>query len=229
MICICNSLPPLMTTILRELFFIMSSHSARPHHVPRWVRPLHTYSSMLMLMVMLFFTLTGLTLNNRQWLPAPSPLIQQQLSLPPLWAETGLWQQDPLLAGTQLFHWLRQQHGLEGGEMVMEWNAEEQLLTLDIKRPGGYSLVEIEPALAEVRIETQPSGVLAVLNDLHMGRYSGEMWRWFIDLSSLVMLLFTLTGFWLVLSRRNRRTSLFGLSVTGAALMGALYFVILYY
>ena len=113
--------------------------------------------------------------------------------------------------------------------MVMEWNAEEQLLTLDIKRPGGYSLVEIEPVLAEVRIETQPSGVLAVLNDLHMGRYSGEMWRWFIDLSSLVMLLFTLTGFWLVLSRRNRRTSLFGLSVTGAALMGVLYFVILYY
>lgn len=217
-----------MKATLRNPPFIMPSKSARTYQVPRWVRPVHTYSSMLMLLVMLFFTLTGLTLNNRQWLPPAAEVTHQQLVLPPQWAETGLWQQDPLLAGTQVFYWLRQQHGLAGGEMGMEWNGEEQLLTLDIKRPGGYSLVEIEPGLAQVRIETQPSGLLALLNDLHMGRYSGEWWRWFIDISSLVMLLFTLTGFWLVLSRRKRRLSLLGLSMTGAALMGMLYFVILY-
>ncbi len=214
---------------LRELFFTMSSKSARPYHVPRWVRPLHTYSSMLMLVIMLFFTVTGLTLNNRQWLPAASPLVHQRLVLPAQWVETGLWQQDPLLAGAQLLHWLRQQDVLAGGEAVMEWNADEQLLTLDIKRPGGYSLVEIEPALAEVRIETQPAGWLAQLNDLHMGRYSGELWRWFIDLSALVMLLFTLSGFWLVLSQRKRRIGLFGLSLAGTTLMGMFYLIILYY
>ncbi|MGL5977346.1 MAG: PepSY-associated TM helix domain-containing protein, partial [Aeromonas sobria] len=63
----------------------MSSKSARPYHVPRWVRPLHTYSSMLMLVIMLFFTVTGLTLNNRQWLPAASPLVHQRLVLPAQW------------------------------------------------------------------------------------------------------------------------------------------------
>jgi len=47
----------------------------------RWVRPLHAYSSMLMLFILLFFTLTGITLNNRQWLPTPQASQEMELAL----------------------------------------------------------------------------------------------------------------------------------------------------
>lgn len=206
----------------------MSSPSTRFSQAPRWVRPVHTYSSMLMLLIMLFFTVTGLTLNNRQWLPEAAPEQEAELVLPGPLATTALWQQDPMLAAGQVWQWLKTEQSLADGEVRLDWSADEGVLFIDLKQPGGYSLAEVIPEEGAVLLTRRHYGWMAVLNDLHMGRHTGSAWGWFIDLSAVVMLLFTLTGFWLVLPMRRKRGRLLAATGLGTALMAGLYLLILY-
>ncbi|HKM16463.1 MAG TPA: PepSY-associated TM helix domain-containing protein [Marinospirillum sp.] len=193
----------------------------------RWVRPLHAYSSMLMLFILLFFTLTGLTLNNRQWLPTPSISNDVELPLAEAFSDVVFATDTAEQQGQAVWQWLKNEQGLSGGELSVQWSADESLLMLDIKRPGGYTLVEILPEEQTVWYENHSLGWMAIVNDLHMGRYSGKVWSWFIDLSAVVMLLFTLTGFWLVLFHPKRRSRTLLLSGFGTLLMVILYFWIL--
>lgn len=206
----------------------MFGPASRASQPPRWVRPVHTYSSMLMLLIMLFFTATGLTLNNRQWLPESVPEQETELVLPESFATTALWQQDPLLAAGQVWQWLKAEQQLAGGEVRFDWTADEGVLFIDVKRPGGYSLAEVIPEEGTVLVTQRGFGWMAVLNDLHMGRYAGPAWSWFIDVSAAVMLLFTLTGFWLVLPMRRKRGRLLAATGLGCVLMAGLYLLILY-
>jgi len=192
----------------------------------RLIRSLHSYTSMLMLLIMLFFTVTGLTLNHREWLPKPAPRQLQEFPLPAELANPQHWQADALAQGDQIRRWLRRTHAVHGSEVRYDWDAEEQFLVIDIKRPGGYSLVEVDVAAQMMVLEKQHFGILSTLNDLHMGRYSGELWRGFIDFSAIAMLLFTLTGFWLVLPHKKRRTSLLVMSGLGLGGMVMCYMLI---
>lgn len=190
----------------------------------RWVRPLHAYSSMLMLFILLFFTLTGLTLNNRQWLPIPTLVETVELVLP---KQFVIEEQKSEPDAKQIWAWLKQDQNLPGGELSIEWLADESLLLLDIKRPGGYTMVEVALDDAAVMYEHQSLGWMAIGNDLHMGRYSGKAWSWFIDITAVVVLLFTLSGFWLVLFHPKRRSRTLILSGVGTLLMIILYLGIL--
>ncbi|KAA0875352.1 PepSY-associated TM helix domain-containing protein [Nitrincola tapanii] len=193
----------------------------------RWMRPLHIYTSMGMLFVMLFFTLTGLTLNNRHWLPEPDQLYSIESELPLVWSQTQLWQSDPMLAASQVWLWLKDENNISSGEIKFDWNEDEGMLTIDIRRPGSYSLIEVIPEESYLFIEEQSFGWLAILNDLHMGRYSGEIWSVFIDVAAIIMLLFTLTGMWLVLFHPKRRPRTLTLAGMGAAIMFIIYWGIL--
>jgi len=185
----------------------------------RLVRSLHSYTSMLMLLIMLFFTVTGITLNHREWLPDSSVRQLEELRLPDELAVSAAWQQDALAQGDRVRRWLRQTQQLHGSQVRYEWDVEEQLLVIDVKRPGGYSLVEVDVAAQLIVLEQQHFGLLSTLNDLHMGRYSGALWRGFIDLSAIAMLLFTLTGFWLVLAQKKKRVPLLMMTGLGTVIM----------
>lgn len=189
----------------------------------RLARTLHVYVSMLVLLVMLFFTLTGLTLNHREWLPEPPALAVQELVLPDALQTAGAWEKAPLDQADKVRRWLRDSYQLTGSQVSYDWQADEVLLLIDIKRPGGYSLVEVEPFEGIVLVEAQSYGLMSLLNDLHMGRYSGAVWRGFIDASALLMLLFTLTGLWLVLPQKKRRWRLFSLASVGGIFSLMLY------
>ncbi len=64
---------------------------------------------------------------------------------------------------------------------------------------------------------------MALMNDLHKGRDTGQVWSWVIDLAAILMLIVSVTGFYLLLKLRNRKTS--GI-VTCAA--GTLLLIIVY-
>ena len=179
-----------------------------------------------MLLIMLFFTVTGLTLNHRDWLPDAPDAELQELSLPINLQNQKIWQSAPLSQAERTWRWLSDQYGLQGNEVRYDWQPDEQQLVIDVKRPGGYTLAEVFPQDGIVVLEQQSYGFIAVLNDLHMGRYSGELWQAFIDASALLMLLFTLTGFWLVLPQKKRRQRLLLLSGFGGVVMAAGYTLI---
>jgi len=194
---------------------------------PKVIRVIHSYSSMLMLLIMLFFTVTGLTLNNRDWLPDAEPSQISEIQLPEPLQQDKRWQQEPLAIAESVRQWLYQQHGLSGNQVSYEWDESEGLLLIDVKRPGGYTLAEVIPEEGSVLLEQQHYGLLSTLNDLHMGRYSGVIWSWFIDISAVVMLLFTLTGFWLILPQKKKRRKLLSACALGTAAMLAGYWTVL--
>lgn len=191
--------------------------------INRLVRTIHIYTSMLMLLIMLFFTLTGITLNHRDWFSSVEPAQQSELTLPEKFQDISVWEHEALAQGDKLRRWLQTEHSVNGNQVGYEWEPEELLMVIDVKEPGGYSIAEVDLESGLILLERQSYGAIATLNDLHMGRYSGELWRWFIDLSALMMLLFTLTGMWLVIPQKKRRSTLFAVAAAGSSIMGGAY------
>jgi len=197
------------------------------NRVNRLVRTLHIYSSMVMLLIMLFFTITGFTLNHRDWFSGESEPVSQELLLPAEFTDPVHWQVDPLGQGREVHFWLNRSHQFNGNQVSYEWLPDEQLLVIDLKRPGGYSIAEVDLEAESILLEQHDFGMTATLNDLHMGRYSGQLWSLFIDISAIAMLLFTLTGFWLVLPQKKRRNRLFAMSLVGFSVMAGGYLMVL--
>ncbi len=197
----------------------------------KWMRLIHIYSSMLVLILLLFFAATGITLNHPDWQSAlGASSAQQQLQLPDTLQQLE-WTDDALQQATQagkIADWLRQQHQVEGAVFNFNFEPEEQLLELDFKRPAGYSNAVIELDSGQVELSTEFAGTLALLNDLHKGRYAGTSWKWLIDLTAVACLLFGLTGFYLLWRQPSRRrsgvnTAIAGLIVLLLAYLAALH------
>lgn len=187
------------------------------------MRLLHVYISMFMLVIMLFFTVTGITLNHPDWFSSSQAHTKTTISIPNEFQASDLWGRAPEAQTEGLLEWLQANHNVHGQEVDHEWIPDEQLLVVDIKQPGGYSLVEVDVTSGLAYLEVQQYGLVATLNDLHKGRNSGQLWRLFIDVSAIAMLLFTLTGFWLVIPQKKKRKALLTVSVLGASLMGFTY------
>jgi hypothetical protein len=201
---------------------VVQDTNAAKVRLSKWMRLLHIYSSMLVLILLLFFAATGITLNHPEWqseLGASSA--QQQLTLPePL--QQLQWTEDELQQAAQankIADWLRQQHQVQGAVFQFNFDPDEQLLELDFKRPAGYSNAVIDLAGGEVELNTEFAGTLALLNDLHKGRYAGSSWKWLIDLTAVACLLFGLTGFYLLWRQPSRRRSGVNTAIAGLVVL----------
>lgn len=193
----------------------------------RILRTLHVYSSVVVLALVLFFAVTGITLNHRDWFTDRGSAVEEFLPVPDTILQATDWQARPLDGADALRRWLTDQHGLTGGTVIYDWDTDEQMLLIDIKRPGGYSSVEFSPFSAEVTVFHQRNGLVAVMNDLHMGRYSGIWWRLLLDITALIMLVFIVTGLWLVVPQKKRRRTLFKVAAAGTGVLAAGYWIAL--
>ncbi|MEC6797955.1 PepSY-associated TM helix domain-containing protein [Photobacterium sp. S4TG1] len=183
--------------------------------VQLWARRLHIYISMALLLVVLFFAITGITLNRPHLFVSQSPnVVEQQLVIP---HELLASEKGPFSPNRSALIAYLAKHGevrgtpsaidiftdIDGNELV------EGEISLDYKGPGYNATVFIDMTTAEATIESTNYGVIAVLNDLHKGRNSGEVWRWFIDITAVLMVLFVLTGVCLLIPKKKTfRTSL---------------------
>lgn len=189
---------------------------------PRLMRTIHLYSATLMLAAMLFFSVTGVTLNHPDWLS------QTQTTLTEAQLPKALMQTLDAARSVQGFpssvlDWLQREQRVDGQQVSVDWNVAEELLLIDIQQPGGYTLTEIDLVSGHVVIEQRQGSWVQVLNDLHKGRYVGELWKVFIDVSALIMVVFTLSGFWLILPQKRRRQSLLGVALAGTVALFVLY------
>lgn len=192
--------------------------SKRQQWLLKNIRLIHIYSSMAVLLALLFFSLTGVTLNHGDWgSDAGKHYRELEKRLPdgqfPTALPAGSDQRRALTA--QLRQWLEQAYGMPGGELTQTFDESEQRIELDIKRPGGYALADINLAEQQFYLVDDFAGYLSLANDLHKGRHAGGSWRWLIDVVAVICVLFALSGFYLLwrqLSRRNAGllTTLFG-------------------
>lgn len=174
-----------------------------------WVRQLHTWhwiSSAIALVGLLLFTVTGFTLNHAADIAADPVVADGTAALSPdaraLLAESE-GDEDARPLAKPLADELASLTGLSLRNASPEWSADE--LYLALPRPGGDAWIAVSRSDGAVTWERTDRGWISYLNDLHKGRDTGPVWRWFIDVFAFGSIVFIGTGFILMwLHSRNR-------------------------
>ena len=164
-----------------------------------WSRTVHVYLSIALLIVLVFFSITGITLNHAETMtaaPETSTIILDELPALPL-DDEGFIADSPELA-----EFVRQEFGIRMEFATLAFN--DALITIEYDGPGTQSLVEIDQDLGEVYAESTNYGLVAALNDLHKGRYTHVVWNALIDISAIILTIFSLAGFVLLLPNKYR-------------------------
>ncbi len=89
-------------------------------------------------------------------------------------------------------------------------------------RPGGDGWVSIDRASGAVTSEFTDRGWISYLNDLHKGRNSGAVWKWFIDIFAFACLVFALTGLFLLWLHSAKRPTTWPIVALGLAIPAGL-------
>lgn len=188
----------------------------------RFMRLLHSYSSMLVLVLLLFFAVTGITLNHTAFFSSSvgKYQLQQQYNLPAALQRNDLPSEPEQLntLALTISEWLTDTHQLKGGQLQYEWLSDELALVIDIKRPAGYSNVWVDFAGNTVEVDSYFAGYLALANDLHKGRDAGASWSLLIDITAVACIIFALTGFYLMLRSNSQRNVGNSLALLGIVL-----------
>jgi uncharacterized protein len=161
--------------------------------VGRW---LHIYLSMISFGVVLFFAVTGLTLNHTEWFDSQQKTITTNGVMEP----APLKQPDKLAVVEQL----RKLPGVHGA--VDSVIVDEDQITVSFKGAGYSADAAIQRKDGSYTLVETRSGFVAVMNDLHKGRDTGAVWSWVIDISAVLLTLVSLTGLVLILLLYKRRT-----------------------
>ena len=184
-------------------------------HLARW---LHTYLSMLSFAILLFFAVTGLTLNHAEWFEGQRNVARYQGALDAAWMKTP----DPnVVAQDKIVAYLRRVHGIKSE--VSDFRVDDEQCEVLFKGPGYEADASIDRQTGKYDLTVSRFGLVAVLDDLHKGRDTGGKWSAVIDFSAILMTLVSLTGLTLIFFLNKRR--LFGLLI---ALTGALLCYIAY-
>jgi uncharacterized protein len=166
---------------------------------------------MLSLLLVLFFSITGVTLNHPDW-TFGGQLSRETTkgSLP-----TG-WNADGKVDWFVVAEHMRADDNVRGSVAEKDGDVTDAAITFKgpayqadafIKSDGSY----------ELTVETQ--GAMAVINDLHKGRNTRSSWRWLIDVSGIGLTIVALTGIVLQFFLRKRRRSAFVSAAFGTVIL----------
>jgi hypothetical protein len=186
----------------------------------RLARMLHAYLSAFAFLALIFFSLTGLTLNHPDWLAGRrQPEETREVALAPAAVAAALKADDPARA---LAAAVERAHPVPGAYASGEVLDGEALLRFE--GPTGTTDVTVTTATGRAELATRRAGLVATLNDLHKGKAAGAAWKLVIDLSAVLFILLSLIGYVIFFSMRFRLPlSLILTGVSLVALVGAFF------
>jgi hypothetical protein len=170
----------------------------------RW---LHIYLSMASFAILLFFAVTGLTLNHAERFSARPRIAQIKGNVEINWIKA----EDAAVNKLAIVEHLRQAHGIKGA--LSDFRLDESEAAVSFKGPGYAADAFINRETGEYELTGTRSGLVAALNDLHKERDTGREWSWLIDASAALMTLVSLTGLVLIWFVKRRRLN--GLMLAG--------------
>lgn len=184
----------------------------------RLMRWLHIYLSMFSFAALLFFAVTGITLNHTSWIEGQQRADQEEGNLELSWVHSDSSQTDEL----SIVEHLRNQHNIKA--KLTDFVTDETECSISFKGPGYAADALVDRTTGHYEVVITRAGLIAIMNDLHKGRDSGATWAWLIDVSAVLMILVSLTGFVMIFFLRKKRLN--GLLIT---LFGAVIIVWIYY
>jgi len=171
--------------------------------VSRW---LHIYCSTALFALLVFFSITGITLNHR-WYDSggnKESIVEESLNAQQLhvWGlgEEDLWQPDV----NALRDYMLQHHNLKNPSSI-ELDGDIGEVILEYLVPAGFATTIVSRDEEILLVETEAGSLLGVANDLHKGRHSGGVWTWVIDVSAALIVFFSLTGIIILFQGKKHR------------------------
>jgi len=179
----------------------------------RLSRLVHIYAAIALLIFLVFFSVTGITLNHADWFSDQKTESQIEFML-----------QDYKFSETL------QLSPAQARQLRSKWGVSYEALT--IEQDGGIAFIDAQKAggfiSAELNLETglitgsaTHYGIWAWANDLHKGRHTGVIWNRLIDITATLILFFCFSGLILLLPNKRylRSASLIGAISLGAGII----------
>ncbi|MEZ6114961.1 MAG: PepSY-associated TM helix domain-containing protein [Pirellulaceae bacterium] len=191
-----------------------------------WMRWLHIYLSMLGFTALIFFSVTGITLNHADWFFADSSnSVNAQGQLDAAWLAPGATDltDASVVDRLSIVEWLRTEHGIKGA--LSEFSVDEYQCIVLFKGPGYSADIFVDRTSGAYDLTELRQGAIAILNDLHKGRDSGKAWSWLIDVSAVVMIVISISGLVLLLYIKRKWFSGLLTGVVGTVALVIVYWL----
>jgi len=163
----------------------------------RW---LHLYLSMLCFLIVLFFSVTGITLNHIDWFDGKQVEKKFEGTLPLQWVNNP---DTSKIRKLEIVEFIRNKYGIKG--YVSDFLVDDEQCSVSFKGPGYSADAFINRGDGRMQLSELRLGLIAVLNDLHKGRDSGKGWSWLIDVSAILLTLVSLSGLLMLFFLRKKR------------------------
>lgn len=196
----------------------MRSMNKTTARITRW---LHIYVSMISFFLVLFFALTGITLNHPDAFAFQQKQITKNGQLDSSWVSEIL--DTAQIKQTAILQFLRNKEKLSGA--LSEWVVSPQQCLVSYKGPGYSADAFINRSDGSYELSINEAGWIGVMNDLHKGRDTGKKWAWVIDVAAVFMTIVSLTGILLMVWMKKKRLSGFLIALAGVLLSIVLYLI----
>lgn len=184
------------------------------------IRWLHIYLSMISFMIVLFFSVTGLTLNHADKFVNQLRTTQAKGKLTVSWVNNP----DTLkIAKLEIVEYLRKNNNISAA--LSDFRIDDNQIGVSFKGPGYAADVFIDRETGGYDITKTSAGFVGIINDLHKGRDTGSAWSIFIDVCAGLLSLVSITGLLLLLFLKKRRASGLVVAVCGLVLAYLVYFI----
>jgi hypothetical protein len=175
----------------------------------RW---LHVYTSMVSLLVVLFFSLTGIAMNHPEWTFGTSEARSTVTGTLP-----AGWQSSSGVNWLEVVEYLRATDGVHGS--AGEYTSYVTSASVRFSAPGYSADALINRTTGTYSVSTTQQGWLAVMSEFHRGRDSGSAWAWVIDFSGIFLTVISATGLGLLFYLKRTRNAALVTAGAGGAVM----------
>lgn len=171
------------------------------------IRTIHLFTGLILAMGLFMYAFTGLVMTNQDWFPDSKETTTHELR-----SEVAA-RMAPGLSKQQAEPW-QQQLAAEldlWGRPGKRWHNDDGEWTFEYGRPGTNEKLKVRPGDANVTVTLETAGFTGTMNRLHhLHGYAGGgrffLWGLLVDLASLALILFPVTGIllWYKLKKDRR-------------------------
>lgn len=167
--------------------------------------------------ILLFFAFTGITLNHLEWFTDQQRTITVSGEIPKnlLSADTNQ------LKRIEIVEFFRSKYHITSP--LKDFMIDEYQCVLSFKGPGYANDIFLERETGKYDLTEINTGLIGKLNDLHKGRDTSFKWRWLIDISAILLILISITGFLMLLFLKKKRITGLLIVLLGTILAYVIY------
>lgn len=185
------------------------------HH--KLTRKLHSWTSMVSLLVVLFFAVTGLLLNNPTWTFGQETQVTKS---------SGQLPDGSITSGAPNYlvisEYLRTVQGASG--QITDYGLTGDNGRISYGKPGYTATATFSVTTGTFTMQSSQSGLVALLSDLHKGTNASTSWKLAIDAAAILLTTVAFTGLILqLLMAKKRNTALVLLSIGVVAGVGLMF------